>query len=124
MATRPKKKTCMYLNTLTHLGRKPPELPLPKPLIWRSPTGLLQRLDHQLPDTHLLFLTLAPNLKSLAPITQTTDRVGGTLQGYPIEINVKAIRLVEKRVIIPLCGISQDLPIGFLRNVTLHIDNI
>src|SRR5665647_2564207 len=99
----------MYLNTLLKLFQKPLEtfrFQLPSPVIVVVNKALVQELHTIGPDNRVLIIPLTHDLPSLDAITVMSDRVGGSLNGVPIELGLRAITVVNGDLHIPFFGLK------------------
>lgn len=114
---------CMYLHTLTKLFRgqiKGDELELPKPLtlsLTQADVKVLEGVDNRVLVIHDV---LPPDI--FDEIKELSERVGGRLNGTPIEIDLGKSRMMGGVQYLPFISLDQPYKVGKLPRCQLVVE--
>jgi hypothetical protein len=122
--------SCSYVHILSKMVRGDlayAKLPLPEPLTLRGAEATVAPLSGEaVLDTHSLAITTDAELtifKALEAIKATTDRVGGVLNGLPIELDLNSIQIGAGRITFHFFSLTTAPPTG-VQPYELYIDLI
>ena len=116
----------MYINSVVRLfrgGLRPITFTLPSPVTFHEKQAEVRTVA-ELPDNRLLVIPLTYETPTCEAIATLSDRVGGSLNGRPVEIGVRNIRVVGDEIHIPFFALEGEVPIGMMTNVVLIVEII
>jgi len=125
---------CMYLNTVLKFWRgetRAVTFELPQPFELRgSGIPILTSVENILPDTHVLSLPLQHTSSSeevqtqLNTISQLAERVEAALNGVKFELHVRAARIIDNQLFLPLNRVSETMTVGAAAGWHLRVEII
>ena len=114
---------CLYIHTLVKLlhGRDRPLEALPTPVVLSGRNAIIQEIPTSLLDNRILIIPLQYDFPSLDVIQVRAERVGGKLNGIPIELGIREITVRDGDLHIPFFALEQPYPPGRLDVYHLEI---